>query len=97
MREREFSEPVLQDFAVHSGGICLECVLRDLEHLDLHRALAEDDLDDVARLDLIGALADLPFTVMRAASQASFATVRRLMRRETLRYLSSLILRSPCP
>ena len=90
MREREFSELLLQvllHLAVHSGGVRLERVLRDFEHLDLHRALAEGDLDDVG----------LPFTVMRAASQASFATVRRLMRRETLRYLSSLTLRSPCP
>ena len=65
MREREFSEPVLQDFAVHSGGIRLECVLRDLEHLDLHRALTEGDLDDVARLDLIGCLGG--FAVYRDA------------------------------
>ncbi len=97
MREKSFSEPVLQDFAVHSGGIRLECVLRDLEHLDLHRALTEGDLDDVARLDLIGCLGG--FAVYRDARRIAgvVATVRRLMRRETLRYLSSLILRSPCP
>ena len=57
MREREFSEPVITGISRYmSGGIRLECVLRDLEHLDLHRALTEGDLDDVARLDLIGCL-----------------------------------------
>ena len=34
------------------------------------------------------ALATLPLTLTRPPSQASLATVRRLMRRETLRYLS---------
>ena len=38
------------------------------------------------------ALAILPLMRMRPASATSFATVRRLMSRETFRYLSSLML-----
>ena len=40
---------------------------------------------------LTEALAGLPFTMTRPASQASLATVRRLIRRDTFRNLSSLI------
>ena len=36
-----------------------------------------------------------PFTITRPASHASFATVRRLIRRDTFKYLSSLI--PSCP
>ena len=38
-----------------------------------------------------------PLTVIRCPSQASFATVRRLMRRETFRYLSRRIILTQPP
>ena len=55
------------------------------EYADFDGAVAEGDLDEVARLDGLAGLGD--FAVDEDA--ASFATVRRLMSRETFRYLSN--------
>ena len=49
----------LRKFLVHGCGIRLEGVLRDIQHLDPHGALAEGDLDHIAQLDLIGGLGRL--------------------------------------
>ena len=90
-------------FAVHGRRVVLAHGLGHGEHLDRNGPCAEGDGNMIADLHVIAGLgrlaarAGLPLTVTRVLSQASFATVRRLMRRETFRYLSSLMLSAFLP
>jgi hypothetical protein len=49
----------------------------------------EPQFQHVSRFDLVGGLDRRPLTLHALMSQASLATVRRLMSRETLSHLSS--------
>ena len=52
---------------------------------------SELDFNSISRLYLYRCLAGLSLTRTLPASHASFATVRRLIRRDTFKYLSNLI------
>lgn len=65
--------------------------LLHVQHLYPNRLFPEPDLDHVPVLTFREALAGLSFTRTRPASQASLATVLRLIRRETFKNLSSLM------
>ena len=66
-------------FPVHGGGLGLAGILLYRQHLHREAPLPEADGDDVPR----------------SLSQASLATVRLLMMRDTFRYLSSLMVIPP--
>ena len=76
--------------------LLLLCGLLQIQHFHLNLPVAEADLNDVAHLDFDGSLGR--FSVDRLhvrLSQASLATVRRLMSRETFSHLSSRTVSPP--
>lgn len=81
---------LLQNLKILGCVILIGCFLQR-GHPQFYRFLPQVDLNNIPYLDLVGGAAVLPFTTTRSASQASLATVRRLIIRETFKYLSSLI------
>ena len=78
----------LQNF-VHRGGVLFADGLGNIENTRTGHILTHGYFNDIADLHIIRRAGY--FTVTCFASQTSFATVRRFIRRDTLRYLSSLI------
>ena len=76
------------DLFVHGRGGVLAHVLGDGYYLHRQRSCAETDRDHIAHLHVVGCPLYPAVIVTLPASQASLATVRRLMSRETFRYLS---------
>ena len=69
-------------FPIQGGSISLARVLLDGDYLHGQCPLPEPDGNYIPYLHFIGGTATLPLTVTRSLSQASLATVRRLMSRE---------------
>lgn len=76
---------------VHHSRFVFFCIFIHGNDAGLHGARAERELDDIVHLHIVGSAGNLAVDDDSPASQASFATVRRLIMRETFKYLSSLM------
>jgi hypothetical protein len=86
--KRSFSLFLFLKITVELLGVILADGLLNVQNLHLYGLAAKLNLDDVTFTD---ALATLSLTSTRPASQASLATVLRLISREIFKYLSRRI------
>ena len=85
--EKLYDAEKLQIF-IHFFGVVFFDGLLDVQDLNLYGLGSETDLQNMRR----GGSGGLPLIVTLPASQASLATVRRLMRRDTFKNLSKRII-----
>lgn len=76
---------------VHRGGVLFADGLGNGENTRTGHVLTHGYLNDIADLNIVRGAGNFAVYQTCFASQTSFATVRRFIRRDTLRYLSSLI------